>query len=430
MYENLLAQEATVASLIGDIGSGSLPPALLFSGPPASGKLTAALETARVLSCARQGVWNCACPDCARHLQLIHGDLLLFGKRSFPEEIVVAKEFFLRRPGQPSAYFFLRSIRKLLARFSPALWSGEETKLGKAASLLQSIEEAMDLIQPEALVPESLREGIPPSVAKAVDSVYADALALEVFAPEAPGVFMIRNMAIWAQLAPAGNCKTIIIENADRMQDSARNAMLKILEEPPKTVRFILLTSRRASMMATILSRSRLYPFAPRDQAATELILSRVFKSNEMTPSLQAYFESRIPFPPALAKLHAERFTGRILLDLGDKIPTSGPYGRLLASDADKSGKSMSELLEELGEATGGFGAKDKTMAGSFNHFIRALLSVFSGLLRESAGEPAIVAAIDRWSRLAREAAVQYGSLNRSPDLLIKVLATSFGDDR
>ena len=400
MYENLLAQEGARASLIGDIESGSVPPALLFSGPQASGKLTAALETARILSCARNGAWNCPCPDCVRHRQLIHSDLLLLGKRSLPEEIIVAREFLLRNPGQASGYFFLRSIRKLLARFNPALWSGEETKLGKAAPLIQSIEEAMDLIDPEALGRE-----LAESTAKAVDSAYADALSLEPFSPEAPGVFMIRNMEVWAQLAPAGRRKTVIIENADRMQDSARNAMLKILEEPPETVRFILLTNRRASMMATILSRSRLYSFVPRDSAATALVLSRVFKSDEMAPSIQAYFESRISFPPSIARVHAERFAGRILADMGESLAV-GSFGRAIAQEAALAGKSMAQLLDELVEATGGFGSKDKSMAGSFVQFMRALLSVFSDLLKESAGEPAIVALVDRWSRLAREAAV------------------------
>lgn len=423
MYENLLAQDGVRASLIGDIEGGSVPPTLLFSGPPASGKLTAALETARVLSCGRKGAWNCPCPDCARHRLLIHGDLLLFGKRSFPEEIIVAREFLLRSPGQASAYFFLRSIQKLLARFNPALWGSEETKLAKAAPLIQSIEEAMDLIDPEGLAGE-----LPAIVGKAVESAYADALSLEPFAPEAPGVFMIRNMEVWAQLAPAGRRKTIIIENADRMQDSARNAMLKILEEPPETVRFILLTSRRASMMATILSRSRLYSFTPRDGKATALVLSRVFKTDESAPNLQSFLESRISFPPQLARVHAERFAGRILADLADGIPVTGPFGRALAQEAALAGKSIAELLDELGEATGGFGAKDKAMNGSFTRFIKALLSVFSDLLKESAGEPAIIALVDRLSRLAREAAVQYGSLNRNPDLLIRVLATSFGD--
>lgn len=423
MYENLLAQDGVKASLSGDIGSGSVPPALLFSGPPASGKLTAALETARLLSCTGQGAWNCPCPDCARHRQLIHSDLLLFGKRSFPEEILVAKEFLLRSPGQASAFFFLRAIRKLLARFNPVLWSGEETRLAKATGLLQSIEESMDLIDPEKMGRE-----MPAEVIKAVEAVYSDALCLEPFAPEAPGVFMIRNMEVWAQLAPAGRRKTVVIENADSLQDSARNAMLKILEEPPETVRFILLTSRRASMMATILSRSRLYSFAPRDGAATAAVISRVFKSTEMAPSLQSYFEARIPFPPSLARLHAERFAGRILADLGDESLLIGSLGASLAADATQAGKSIAEILDELGEATGGFGSKDKSMTNSFVQFVKALLSVFSDLLKESAGEPAIVALVDRWSRLAREAAVQYGSLNRNPDLLIKVLATSFGD--
>ncbi len=423
MYENLLAQDAVRSLLEGDIRGGTLPPALLFSGPPASGKLTAALETARILSCQGKAAWNCPCSDCARHRQLIHPDLLLLGKRSFPEEIIAAREFIRRSPGQASAYFFLRSIRKLLSRFNPILWKGEETKLAKAVSLIQSIEEAIDII-----VPENLGAALPAPVEAAVDTAYGEALSLETLVPEAPSVTVIRNVGVWTQLAPAGRRKTVIVENADHMQDSARNAMLKMLEEPPETIRFILLTSRRASMMATILSRSRLYSFAPRDAAATGRILARVFKSEEMAPSLQAFFESRLPFPPSIARLHAERFIGRLLLDLGDKSHRMGPYSLALASEARSLGKSMTELLNELGEATGYFGSRDKTMTGSFVHFIKALLSVFSGLLAESAGEPAVVATVDRWSRLARDAAVQYGSLNRSPDLLMRVLATSFGE--
>ncbi|MCE1196571.1 DNA polymerase III, partial [bacterium] len=358
MYENLLSQEAARAALAGDIAGGALPPALLFSGPPASGKLTAALETSRALSCRRDGAWNCACPDCERHRRLAHGDLLLFGKRSFPEELAVAREFVGRQPSQASAYFFLRAARKLLARFNPALWAGEESKLGKAAPLVQSIEEALDLLDPERFG-SPIAEG----AAKAIEAACEDAAALEALVPDAPPVFMIRSMEVWAQLAPAGKRKTVIIENADHMQDSARNAMLKILEEPPETVRFILLTSRRASMMATILSRARLYHFAARDEAATAEVLRRVFKSDEGAPSLQAYFESRMPFPPAAARRFAERFAGKLLLDRGDSRLIAGPYASSLARAASAEGKPLPAILDELGEATKGFGAKDKSMS-------------------------------------------------------------------
>ena len=50
MFENLVNQEA--GKLISaDIRHNRLPGAVLYSGPDASGKLTAALETARILSC-------------------------------------------------------------------------------------------------------------------------------------------------------------------------------------------------------------------------------------------------------------------------------------------------------------------------------------------------------------------------------------------
>ena len=50
MFDNLLFQPASV-QLAEDLKRGVLPNALLFSGNSASGKLTCALELARVLSC-------------------------------------------------------------------------------------------------------------------------------------------------------------------------------------------------------------------------------------------------------------------------------------------------------------------------------------------------------------------------------------------
>ncbi|MCX7026334.1 MAG: hypothetical protein NT061_02325 [Spirochaetes bacterium] len=422
MFENLIAQEAVRAGLQDAVTEGSVPPVLLFSGPPASGKLTTALELARALSCTGSRAWNCPCPHCVRHRLLTHGDLLLLGKRSLPEEISVARDFLARSPGQTSAYFFLRSARKLLARFSPVLWAGEETKLGKAVPLIQSIEESLDLIQPDKLGP-SLSD----SEAKAADSVLSDCRALEALCPEQPGVFMIRNMEVWAQLAPTSARKTVIIENADLMQDSSRNAMLKILEEPPETVRFVLLTPRRASMMATILSRSRIYNFIPRDETTSRLVASRVFKSQEAVSSLQAFFESRMPFPPLEAKQAARGFIGCLLASRVEGGSSLGPLASSLAREAAASEAKPRQVLDAIIATTGGFGAKDKSMTGSFLRFIKAMLSVFSELLSESSGNPAILAKVEEWSRLAREAAIQYSSLNRNPELLAEVLADSFG---
>ena len=69
MFENLLYQN-TSKLLIEDIKKNMLPNSLLFSGPVGTGKLTAALELARILSCkaegSKKGDWSCSCGRCKR----------------------------------------------------------------------------------------------------------------------------------------------------------------------------------------------------------------------------------------------------------------------------------------------------------------------------------------------------------------------------
>jgi len=52
--------------------------------------------------------------------------------------------------------------------------------------------------------------------------------------------------------------KAYIIKNADKMTEQAQNALLKILEEPPKNVYFFLLSGSAASLLSTVRSRATL----------------------------------------------------------------------------------------------------------------------------------------------------------------------------
>ncbi len=52
-----------------------------------------------------------------------------------------------------------------------------------------------------------------------------------------------------------GGKKVIIINPAERMNDHAQNALLKVLEEPPKNVIFILITESASMMLSTVVSR-------------------------------------------------------------------------------------------------------------------------------------------------------------------------------
>ena len=412
MFENLLGQDEVISALKADIGGGRLPPAILLSGPPGSGKATAAFELARVLSCALgRGAWNCGCPACTRHRLLVHPDLLLLGPRNFPEEVTAGLEMLERAPGPASAYFFVRAARKLARRFDAALYAGEETRLAKAAPLLRELEECLDAVAPEKARaadkdgPGSLAPGAAAAAAKSA----AAAAKLEAFVPDAPPVFMIRNVELWARLAPMGPRKVAIVESADRMLESSRNALLKILEEPPETVRFVLTSSRRRAMMTTILSRARTYHFAPRDASATALVVERVFRSSEPAPSVESFLAARRPFPPAKARELAEAF--------------------LTAALARGGADALADILE----ATKDFGQKDPSLASSFRAFLAALSSRLGDLLREGgAGASGIdapgVALIERIAALVREASGDYENLNRSPGLLAESLMYAIGE--
>jgi hypothetical protein len=52
-----------------------------------------------------------------------------------------------------------------------------------------------------------------------------------------------------------GEVKVYIIAHAHNMNQSAQNALLRILEEPPRYVRFILLTRNAAALLPTVRSR-------------------------------------------------------------------------------------------------------------------------------------------------------------------------------
>lgn len=77
-------------------------------------------------------------------------------------------------------------------------------------------------------------------------------------------VAQIRDIQSEANFRPyEGKARFFIVDNADRMNEAAANALLKTLEEPPATSHLILLTSRPNSMLQTIRSRCQIIRFTP-----------------------------------------------------------------------------------------------------------------------------------------------------------------------
>lgn len=80
-----------------------------------------------------------------------------------------------------------------------------------------------------------------------------------------------------------GRARFFIINDAEKMTDTAANALLKTLEEPPPTTYIVLITSRPDSLLATIRSRCQLIRFSPVDLGHIEefLLSDRAFSRDE-----------------------------------------------------------------------------------------------------------------------------------------------------
>ncbi|HTH51610.1 MAG TPA: DNA polymerase III subunit delta' [Pyrinomonadaceae bacterium] len=74
----------------------------------------------------------------------------------------------------------------------------------------------------------------------------------------------IRDLEQEANYRPfEASMRFFIIDDADKMNDQAANALLKTLEEPPSTTYIFLITSRPDSLLPTIRSRCQTLRFAP-----------------------------------------------------------------------------------------------------------------------------------------------------------------------
>ncbi|WP_461255188.1 DNA polymerase III [Treponema sp. R80B11-R83G3] len=295
MFENIIEQSA-VLQLRDDILSKRDAPSMLFFGPSCSGKGSAALELARVLSCEEKAAWGCKCSSCERYKFLQHDDLLVLGERSFSSEILACQHAFLRNPSKAKTLFF-RSLRKLQIRFSPVLLENDSKTAKAVAANLQSLDEGLNellLVNAETVTEAALN--------KLCASLVKDSLALESEGINGIPINHIRSASYWCRLAPNGKRKTLIIENAETMRDDARNSLLKLLEEPPPSVSIVLTAQRREAIMQTILSRLRPYRFLKRSAESEKEVIRSVFKENsELTyPNqkgsiLASYLDSFLP---------------------------------------------------------------------------------------------------------------------------------------
>lgn len=84
--------------------------------------------------------------------------------------------------------------------------------------------------------------------------------------------------------------KVFIIDNAHQLTAEGSNALLKVLEEPPKDSLIILISDKPALLFKTILSRCKVLKFAPLERERLNGIFRKESGLDEDTAHFLAYF--------------------------------------------------------------------------------------------------------------------------------------------
>lgn len=155
----------------------------------------------------------------------------------------------------------------------------------------------------------------------------------------------VRDIRAEAVVMPnEADAKVFIIESADFMNASAQNALLKILEEPPRHVRFILLAENPALLLDTVRSRCaeiRLHTaVAQRDEGIAETAKSffKAIKSGNL-PLAQ--------FACTLEKLDRDTFTS-FLEEVKAQSVTLLKAGTLSSSELFRINSAVDEAAKYL----------------------------------------------------------------------------------
>jgi len=167
-----------------------------------------------------------------------------------------------------------------------------------------------------------------------------------------------------------GRAKVFIIEEADRMNDPAQNALLKTLEEPQPDTVFILLSDREEELLDTIRSRCRVVRMEPvdegtivellRKEGATEehaLLAARLSEGNLERARVLAFDDAAMERRGIWVGAVRRLTSASDALDVAAEIVAEAREASKAAEQQQKD--EVTELAEALGEGRGTSGARN-----------------------------------------------------------------------
>jgi len=142
--------------------------------------------------------------------------------------------------------------------------------------------------------------------------------------------------------AAEGGWRVVIVDSAEYLNHSSQNALLKILEEPPKKTVLILTTAQPGGFLPTIRSRCRMVPMAPLGDMQMSALLDR--------------------FAPALAPAQKAMLVKLAEGSISRALQFHDDDGIALYQDLLKAAATLPDLdmllVHDLAEKFGKFGAE------------------------------------------------------------------------
>jgi DNA polymerase-3 subunit delta' len=199
LFKHIIGQASVKNSLLNMLHDGRVPHALMFNGPEGSGNLPAAFAFVQYLFCNnKQSQDSCgSCPSCLKVSKLIHPDLH-----------IVMPIFLNKEKGIAKSDDLIKEFREQFIE-NPYL-------------SLKDWFESIDAENKQPTIPTDEANDI---VKKLSYTSYE------------------------------GGYKIMIIWQPEKMNISAANKLLKILEEPPEQTLFLLVCNNPEQLLATIISR-------------------------------------------------------------------------------------------------------------------------------------------------------------------------------
>lgn len=177
--------------------------------------------------------------------------------------------------------------------------------------------------------------------------------------------------------------KVFIVDEVHMLTQEASNRLLKVLEEPPKNVHFILCTTELHKVLPTIRSRCCLFNFKAIDEVTIASELSRICEDKSIDYELDAMYTvakaARGSMRDALSLLEPMLANGNVSSAYVEEslgIMNSGQVLKLLDATFNKNAIKVQDLLDDAVETGKGI---DMLLESSLEAITNMLLIKLAG---------------------------------------------------